>query len=144
MAGLDPISNVADAAAKIISLFKTDPTIKAQLEAQQSESQLQVQVQQIIADTSVVTAVNTTMQAETKSAWFSRDWRPLWGYLSAIAFFFQIAALCVAIIFKPSEGPSVAQLVTVLTPSWGVPLAVLGVTAWHQGQADVIKAKNGD
>jgi len=88
MPGLDPISNIAEAAAKIVSLFKSDPTIKAQLESQQSEAALQAQVQLTLAQLDV----NKTEAASTN--WFVAGWRPAVGWICG-------AALAYGLVLKP-------------------------------------------
>ena len=70
MAGIDPISNVADAAARIIALFKADPNVKQQLtgnlELTDLQGQIQAQLQQIVANTAE--AANPSL--------FVAGWRP--------------------------------------------------------------------
>lgn len=153
MAGLDPVSNVADAAAKIISLFKEDPTVKAQLaqtvDLTQLQGQIQIELAQIAADSQTVTAVNTTMQAETKTVWFARDWRPFWGWISGLAYAIEIVCICSILVRDGLKDMTTAisaitALVTATIPLWGVPLAVLGINAWHQGKTDQINAQNGN
>lgn len=141
---LDPISNVAEAAAKIIGLFKASPDVKLADTFKLQESQLQGQIQEVLAriqaDSVAQASVNATMQAETKAPWFDRDWRAMWGYLSGFAFFFQVAAVIYVMCWRADKAPQVVQLVTSLTPFWGVPLSILGITAWHKGRADQITA----
>jgi hypothetical protein len=77
---IDPISNVAGAAAKIISLFKEDPTVKAQLGQQVELAQVQGQIQELLAQIQV----NTT-EASSQST-FVAGWRPGIGWVCGGAF----------------------------------------------------------
>lgn len=79
MAGIDPISNVADAAAKIISLFKADPNIKLAdqqaLDLTELQGRIQNELQQI---------VNNTAEAANPSI-FVAGWRPFVGWVCGAA-----------------------------------------------------------
>ena len=74
---LDPISNVAQAAEKIISLFKADPSIKATAEASMDEERLKGQIQQVLGQLEV-------NKAEASNPnWFVAGWRPAVGWTCA-------------------------------------------------------------
>ncbi len=79
MAGIDPISNVASAAAKIISLFKADPNVKQQivgnLELTGLQGQIQAELQQIAAN--AAEAANPSI--------FVAGWRPFVGWVCGAA-----------------------------------------------------------
>ena len=77
MAGIDPISIVADATEKIISLFKADPTVKAQITGNLELTALQGQIQEVLAQIQV-----NAVEAANKSVWVS-GWRPCVGWVCA-------------------------------------------------------------
>lgn len=92
MALLDPtgLGSIAEAAAKIISLFKSDPTIKAQIESSQREAELNAQLQQTLAQLEV-------NKAEASSPnWFVAGWRPFVGWICGIGLGYAIFGLPVA------------------------------------------------
>lgn len=153
---MDSAAELTKQAASIIGIFKANATAKAEGQIQLDEIATQGQIQEILAqiaaDASSQTAVNATMQAETKSVgWFDRDWRAVWGYLSALAFFSFVAAILFAMIHTVVQNPSdigavgaaVSQMVSVMTPVWAVPLTVLGVTTLFKGKAEVATASQG-
>ncbi len=80
MAGIDPISNVADAAAKIISLFKTNPTVKLADDFTLREQELQGQIETVLAQLKV-----DAVEAASKSLWVA-GWRPYIGWVCGTAF----------------------------------------------------------
>ena len=80
--GLDPISNIAaasgqlgDAVAKIIGLFKESPTVKAQLQHDIDLTELQGQIQVVLAQIQV-----NAVEAANKSV-FVAGWRPGIGWV---------------------------------------------------------------
>lgn len=77
--GLDPVSNVADAAAKIISLFKTNPTVKLADAFSLQEDQLKGQIQEVLAQIQV-----NAVEAASKST-FVAGWRPYIGWVCGTA-----------------------------------------------------------
>jgi hypothetical protein len=97
MAGIDPISNVADAAAKIISLFKADPTVKQQTQGQLELTELQGQIQNELQQLAVNAA-----EASSKSV-FVAGWRPFVGWVCG-------AALAYTYILQPFSQFSLAAL----------------------------------
>ena len=91
MAGLDPVSNVASAAAEIIGLFKANPTVKAQLSQQLDETALSGQIQEVLAEIQV-----DAVEAASKST-FVAGWRPGIGWVCG-------AAMAYAYIVQPLGG----------------------------------------
>lgn len=79
MAGIDPISNVAEAAAKIISLFKSSPDVKLADAFQLQETALQGQIQAILGQIQV-----DAVEAASKSTWVA-GWRPYVGWICGSA-----------------------------------------------------------
>jgi len=76
--------------------------------------------------------VNETMRAEARAEWwFQAAWRPVWGFLSAIGFFTQAAA--VAYLIVTGGNPKLLGQLGSLSAFWGVAGAVLGISAWHRG-----------
>lgn len=76
---LDPISNVAEAAAKIISLFKASPDVKLADSFKLQEDALQGQIQIILAQIQV-----NAVEAASKSTWVA-GWRPFVGWICGSA-----------------------------------------------------------
>lgn len=76
---LDPISNVAEAAAKIISLFKASPDVKLADSFKLQEDALQGQIQIILAQIQV-----NAVEAASKSTWVA-GWRPYIGWICGSA-----------------------------------------------------------
>lgn len=104
MAFLDPtgIGTLADAAAKIISLFKLDPNTKAQLTAQLSEGQLAYQgkeleakIQEAHDQFQLVSGQIDVNKVEAASPnLFISGWRPFIGWICGFG-------LAYGIIFQP-------------------------------------------
>jgi len=108
---------------------------------------IQDRANRLAADTARLQSVNQTMQAETQAKWkWSAFWRPLWGVLSAIAFFVQMVGIMIILsilVYKVLAGEvdNISQILTAVStvlsaifPMWGIAGAVLGVTAWHRGK----------
>lgn len=111
----------------VSAALKADPAAMAKIatvEAQFKEAQLQ-------ADTTRIQAVNATMQAEAKSEhWPEWSWRPFNGFLfgpTILAVYFVLPLLKIPV-------PAISSNVWVM---WG---SVLGVTAWHRGIMQRVKA----
>jgi hypothetical protein len=149
-----PASGVTGLVSDVIDHIAMTPEQKAQVQQALQQSQDQLAELQEQYDSQIVAAVNATMQSETKAAWFAGDWRAVWGYLSAFSFFAFVGSILYSVVYAVTKDPTnvgavgsaVSQMITVMTPVWAVPLAVLGVTAWHTGKAEVeaaTVAKNG-
>jgi hypothetical protein len=88
---LDPtgIGTIAEAAAKIISLFKLDPNVKAQMAQQLADAQFAYQGQQLTIEAqaahdqiSLALAQIGVNTEEAKSpSWFIAGWRPFIGWV---------------------------------------------------------------
>lgn len=147
-AAVNPAAGVTGLVSDVIDHIAMTPEQKAQLQEALQANQLQLAGLQAQYDAQILQAVNATMQAEVKSpGWFSRDWRPFWGWMSGIAFAFEIFCIGSILIRDGLENiataiPSITQLVSATIPLWGIALAVQGIVAWHQGQADVVAAGN--
>ena len=132
MASIDPASNLAGDVAKVISLFKTDPTVKAQIGAEHQAaldqadlSQLEGQIQIILAQLQV-----DAVEAASKSIFVS-GWRPWVGWIAGTAmgspFLIYVIESLVAIVRGIVSGhvelppvPDTALLLTTLTAILGM------------------------
>lgn len=135
--GGDP--NDPEALEKII---KADP--EAAVKLKQIEADHKVQLEEIItkraiaemqAETDRLSTVNKTMQIEAVSGdkW-QRRWRPFWGFLSAIVFAVQMLIIGFVVITSPANAPTVITAFAALDIFWGVPLAILGITAYQRSK----------
>lgn len=124
----------------VLAAIKADPNAAVKLQKIQSDEK--VRLQEVVANERVMTiqAVNETMRTEAKSEhWMQWAWRPLWGIISAVAFFVICCFVCYlayqAISGKdPAAIGMIPQLVGSMTMLFGVPGAILGVASWHRGQ----------
>jgi len=90
------------------------------------------------ADTMAVAyaQVNTTMRTEARAEdAYVRRWRPTFGYVVALAWGGQMAALSWAIVATPADVPAIVTAMGSLSIMWGIALSVLGV-AVHQRSRD--------
>jgi len=94
----------------------------------------------LAADTARLETVNKTMQVEAGQGGLSAFWRPFWGILSAIAFFIQVSAISYLLVCKPEQAAIAISALSSLSVFWGVPLAILGISAYHRGVEKRIKA----
>ena len=91
--GVDPVSNIAAAAAKIISLFKLDPTVKAQLDQQLNTenlayqtAELNAKVQEAQAELQLALGQTEVNKVEAgNSNLFVAGWRPYVGWVCGMA-----------------------------------------------------------
>lgn len=91
----------------------------------------------LAADTQRIQTVNATMRSEIASK--RGYWRDMFGYISGACFALEVCAVCYVLVWNAAKTADAATLVSALTMLWGVPMAVLGITAWHTGAADRIK-----
>ena len=108
-----------DAAVKLAQIEKDRQVELQQLIVQAEQNRLAV-------DTSTIAAVNTTMQAETKSEhWASWLWRPFLGFVTGIMIFgcyFVLPLLKIPAPIIPTE-------------VWALLASILGVASWFRGKA---------
>lgn len=137
-----------DAIQKAIA---TDPAAAAKLAEVQENNKVELRriimqgaTAQMAADASVIKSVNDTMEVEdqTKQA----EWRQVWGYISAVAFAFCVLGLFGFVVgcFVTKHTEQLAQMpliIGALTGFFAIPLAVLGVVAWHNGKAELAAAQ---
>ena len=84
--------------------------------------------------------VNATMRTEAVSEhWMQWAWRPTWGFVSAAAFL----VVCVFVCFLGYEAVTgkdqsaigmIPLLIGALTTLFGIPGAILGITAWGRNK----------
>ena len=124
------------------ALIKADPQAAAKLKEVESNNKVELEklvvaaeANRLAADTARIESVNATMRQESISgdAW-QRRWRPFWGYISGIAFFVQILAIIYVMIAQPTTAAAVIASLASLQVFWGVPLAILGVSAYQRGK----------
>lgn len=103
-------------------------------------------IDELEANKSIIEAVNETMRAETKAEdpW-TRRWRPFWGYISGLAFFVVCVFVCILMYEavlgdKPESLSTIPQVITAFSMLFAIPGAILGVTAWHRGKMQRVKA----
>lgn len=107
--------------------------IEANHKAELERIAMQRASNELAADTARIASVNQTMQAESKSGGLPAFWRPFWGIISAIAFFIQVSAISYLLVYKPEQAGVAISALSSLSIFWGVPLAILGVSAYHRG-----------
>jgi len=136
------VENSPDAILKELK-DNPDAIIKIkQIEANHSEK---LQALSLSAGTQRLETVNQTMRDEGKSEhWPQWAWRPFWGFVSGLAFL-CVSVLCCYLAYqavmegKPAALNMIPQLVTSFTTLFGIPGAILGITAWHRGKEKIAK-----
>lgn len=91
-AGANPVTGIAQAAQGILSLFKMDPTKKAEIQAQLVEDNVDLEKAQLAAQLSSMQsqlAINLQEAANNK---LIDDWRDAVGWTCAIALFWNYVA----------------------------------------------------
>ena len=94
---------------------------------------MQRMANELAADTARIDSVNKTMQVESSRGGLPAFWRPFWGIISAVAFFIKVSAISYLLVFKPEQAATAITALSSLSIFWGVPLAILGVSAYHRG-----------
>ena len=80
--------------------------------------------------------VNATIRTEARTDdAFVRRWRPTFGYVVALAWGVQMAAVSWAIVAEPRAVAAILDGMASLSVMWGIALSVLGV-AVHQRSKD--------
>lgn len=85
------------------------------------------------AEAARLSEIIQTIRAEYGSRGrFVRRWRPLFGYMIALTWGLQTAAIAFAMVSEPEYAAGIVNAVVALTPMWGLGLRVLGIPAtWH-------------
>lgn len=139
--------------SEIMAAIERDPQAAVKLKEIESTEAIELKriamqsvTLQLAEKTKQVLAVNATMQEEAKSDnWWTSGWRPFWGFISGGAFFVISCAICYlaykAVIGKQPEALTmIPQLISSLAMLFSIPMAILGVTAWHRGQLQRTRA----
>jgi hypothetical protein len=98
------------------------------------------------ADTSTLQAVNATMQSESHAEhWMQWAWRPVWGFVSAAAFFVVCGFVCylmfLGVVGKDHDAMrSIPDLVSTFVELFAVPGAILGISAWGRNKLKLARA----
>jgi len=131
---------------KIEAAIKADPDAFVKLKQFETRHQTDLATLAIQSSTQITLAVNTTMQAESKSdKWWVSGWRPYWGFVSGTAFLVLVVFVCFlayeAILGgKPEAMTMIPQLIGSFAALFGIPAAILGIASWHRGKEKRIKA----
>jgi len=125
---------------KLVEMKKIDAELQIRLAELGYDSVLKLEELNIRADE----AVNATMRAEAASEhWPTYSWRPFIGFVFGITFMF-VAGLCcylayLAVVEQNANAMTmIPAVVTAFTALFGIPGAILGVSAFFRGkmQAD--------
>jgi len=125
---------------KLVEMKKIDADLQIRLAELGYDSILKLEELNIRADE----AVNLTMRAEAASEhWPTYSWRPFIGFVFGITFMF-VAGLCCYLAYlavvetNANAMTMIPAVVTAFTALFGIPGAILGVSAFFRGkmQAD--------
>jgi hypothetical protein len=125
---LTPAQQIVTGAAKIIGLFKLDPTTKAQLEQQLTLANLDMEKTALVGQIAELQGQLDTNKAEAASGnVFVAGWRPAVGWVCAMAFgftfvFAPLATWAAALSGHPVTFPvlDISQLMPVLLGMLGL------------------------
>ncbi len=134
---------VANSEEAILEAIKVDPNAAVKLREIESSQTVELErlayqtaSAEIQAETSRLVEINTTMRAElTNGTSLQKNWRPLFGYISAITMGIMllsiIGSFVYLVFFKLDDAPEViaaaSGMTTALFPIVAAMLAVLGV-----------------
>lgn len=110
--------------------------------------QQQVVMQELVDQLETIKSVNATMQVESASEkWWVSGWRPFIGFVFGGAFAYFTGFVCylmyLGIINKDAGAlAAVPQLIGTATTLFGIPGAILGVTAWGRNKLKVEQLKS--
>ena len=128
----------------IYAKLQSDPTALAKVRELEIKQQVQLraltvqaETQRQASDTARIQTVNATMRSEIQDK--RGYWREAFGYISAACFAMEVSAVVYVLVWNPAAAAAASALISSLTMLWGVPLSVLGITAWHSGAADRLK-----
>jgi len=126
------VENKPDAVA---SAIKADPQALVKIKQIELDHKADLERMHLQAETTRLSEINKTMRTEAASNdGYVRRWRPTFGYLTAVSWAVQSGAIAWSIIADPGKAGDVAQMVTALTPMWGIALTVLGVSVHKRSQ----------
>lgn len=152
---LASVLGVANTPDAVQQALQTDPQAAVKLAQIASDERIALALQatqerqaQITADTTVIESINKTMQGESNAEHFlTYAWRPIWGLVSAAAFF-VVCVLCCILAYQavlgghPEAMSMTPQLVGSFTALFGIPGAILGIASWHRGVMQVQQVKS--
>jgi len=129
--GQSPADQAKAIEAHIAQMTPEELQAFTQAKAQIVEAHANIMEAQANADAARITAVNQTMQAEAKSEhWMEWSWRPFNGFLFGLA----VVGCYIVLPALKIPVPSVPEWVWI---GWG---SILGITTWHGGVTDRLKA----
>lgn len=144
--GVDPDQAAADPDILKAAIEK-DPAAAVKLKEIESNQTIELQRMILAADTAKIESetrrlqsVNETMRTESQSEHMPQWlWRPLWGIISAAAFFVVCCFVCYlayrAIVEKDSTAfGQIPLVIGAFTSLFGIPGAILGITAWGRNR----------
>lgn len=135
-----------DDPSEISRVIVSDPAAAERLRAMEIEKAAELDRFVKEAEAKALAEVNATMRAEAGSEHFlTRTWRPVWGYVSAFAFGLAIVGLIIFLFVIAWTGAwealtALPTFVNSLVILFGIPGAVLGITTWHRGKMQRIRA----
>lgn len=132
--------------AMIEQAIAANPGRIADLQELQIEKRHELEIFAQQAATQAVSQVNETMRIEARAEdpW-SRRWRPFWGFVSAVAFGVAILGVLVLAFSAAWSGEwgalgAIPPIVNALMILFGIPGAILGITAHHRGRMQRVQA----
>ena len=90
---VSPATGIVQAAQGILGLFKMDPTKKAEIAAQLTEENIDLEKAQLAADLAAAQGQLAINLQEAKNGKFIDDWRDAVGWTCAIALFWNTVGL---------------------------------------------------
>lgn len=122
------VLGVEDSPEEVHKAIQADPQALAKLQAAEREHERELRRMVIEAETTRLTEINKTMRAEASAQdGYVRRWRPTFGYMVALTWLIQSAAIAWAMVSEPSNAAALINAVTALTPMWGIALSILGI-----------------
>lgn len=132
---------------EILAKMQTDPEAAIKLrevELRHKERLEEIALERVRLDTqkeiTALQEVNTTMRTESKSEhWAQWGWRPYWGFISGTAFLVVCIFVCFlgykAIVGNDSDAVgSIPMVIGSFTTLFGIPGAILGISAWGRNK----------
>ncbi|MFI9653049.1 3TM-type holin [Guyparkeria halopsychrophila] len=132
------VDNDPTAVARAI---EADPQALERIKQMEIDHREELTRMHLQAETTRLAEVNQTMRAEAGSDDpYVRRWRPTFGYLTALSWATLVTAIAWSIAFEPKHAGTVAQIVSAVTPMFGVALAVLGINVSKRSQDKQVAA----
>jgi hypothetical protein len=138
---------------EVLKAIQADPEAAVTLMKIQSDNAVELkrvylaaETRRIEEETKQQAETNKTIRDEAKSDnWWTSGWRPYWGFISGTAFFVVVCAICYFVILAIKTKDAslllvLPQVVMAIAALFSIPGAILGVSAWHRGKLQRIKA----